>query len=290
VSGEGNGIDRRTFLGLAGAAALSRKPGWLDDLLPVRVTKLGRIGIQLYTVRGAMQKDGVDVTLAKLAKLGFQEVEFAGYYNRSAAQIKDALTANGLTSPSTHVQLSQLTDANFQKLVDDSVTIGHKWINVAFLMPNDRGSADKYKSHADAMLAAQEIAKKSGITIGYHNHDFEFEKLGDTDGYEILLDRTKGSGIQFEMDLYWITKGGQDPLRYFAKWPGRFPLVHIKDMDATPRHYFTEVGKGTVDFKRIFQKAGPAGIRHYFYEQDEVPGSPFDSAKASYDYLRALRY
>ncbi len=286
--------DRRDFLRVLGASAaagaLWPKTAFASgaDLLSASA-KIPRIGVQLYTVRGAMQKDGVDATLAKIAQLGFKEVEFAGYYNRSAEQIRDALKANGLTSPSTHVQLSQIKDANFQKLVDDAVTIGHKWVNVAFLMPPDRGSADKYKSHADAMLAAQEIAKKAGITVGYHNHDFEFEKLGDTDGYEILLDRTKGSGIQFEMDLYWMSVAGKDPIDYWTRFPGRFPMVHVKDNAGKPTNEMRPVGSGTIDWAALFAKRKVAGIQHFYVEHDN-PADPWVSITSSIAYLKKLRF
>ena len=286
--------DRRDFLRVLGASAaagaLWPKTAFASgaDLLSASA-QIPKVGVQLYTVRGAMQKDGVDATLAKIAGLGFKEVEFAGYYNRTAKQIKDTLKANGLTSPSTHVQLSQLTDANFPKLVEDSVTIGHKWINLAFLMPNDRGSADKYKSHADAMLAAQEIAKKSGITIGYHNHDFEFEKLGDTDGYEILLDRTKGSGIQFEMDLYWMSIAGKDPISYWTRFPGRFPMVHVKDNAGPPSNEMRPVGSGTINWATLFEKRKLAGIQHFYVEHDN-PADPWVSLTSSIAYLKKLRF
>lgn len=93
-----------------------------------------------------------------------------------------------------------------------------------------------------------------------------------------------------EMDLYWITKAGADPLSYFRQYLGRFPLVHVKDMDATPQKGFTEVGKGIVDFKRVFGQAKLGGIRHYFVEQDETAGPAIDGTRESYEYLRRLEF
>ena len=248
-----------------------------------------RIGVQLYTVRGAMQKDGVEVTLARLAQLGFREVEFAGYYGRTGAQIRDTLKANGLTSPSTHVSLDQIKSADFPALVETAATIGHKWINLAFLVPNERGSAEKYNAHADALIAAQAIASKSGITIAYHNHDFEFEKLGDTDGYEILLDRTKNTGIQFEMDLYWMSVAGKDPVSYWMRFPGRFPMVHVKDNAGLPSNEMRPVGSGTIKWAALFEKRKVAGIQHFYVEHDN-PADPWASLTSSVAYLKALRF
>lgn len=286
--------DRRDFLRVLGASAVAGAL-WPKtaiasgaDMLSATAS-IPRIGVQLYTVRGAMQKDGVEVTLARLAQLGFREVEFAGYYGRTGAQIRDTLKANGLTSPSTHVSLEQIKSRDFPALVETAATIGHKWINLAFLVPNDRGSAEKYNAHADALIAAQAIASKSGITIAYHNHDFEFEKLGDTDGYEILLDRTKNTGIQFEMDLYWMSVAGKDPVSYWTRFPGRFPMVHVKDNAGPPSNEMRPVGSGTINWAALFEKRKVAGIKHFYVEHDN-PTDPWASLTSSVAYLKALRF
>ena len=286
--------DRRDFLRVLGASAVAGalwpKTARADgaDLLSANAS-IRRIGVQLYTVRDAMQKDGVDATLARIAGLGFREVEFAGYYGRTAEQIRDSLKAHGLTSPSTHVQLSQLQGPDFPKLVDTATTIGHKWINLAFLVPADRGAAEKYNSHADVLIAAQEIAKKSGITIAYHNHDFEFEPLGNTNGYEILLDRTKGSGVQFEMDLYWMSVAGKDPVSYWTRFPGRFPMVHLKDNSGPPANEMRPVGAGTINWVALLEKRRVAGIQHFYVEHDN-PADPWVSLTSSVAYLKKLRF
>ena len=108
--------------------------------------------------------------------------------------------------------------------------------------------------------------------------------------YDLLLAETDPKLVALQLDLYWITKAGHDPLAYFTKWPGRFPMVHVKDMDATPRRFFTPLGRGIIDFARIFKQARQGGIKHYFYEQDEAEGSPFDAASVSYAYLKSLTF
>lgn len=248
-----------------------------------------RIGVQLYTVRGAMEKDGVDATLARIAGLGFREVEFAGYFGRTGAQIRDTLRANGLTSPSTHISLDILKSPAFPQFVDTAATIGHKWINLAWLAPPDRGSAEKYNAHADALLAGQAIARKAGITVGYHNHDFEFDPIGTTDGYEILLDRTRGSGIQFEMDLYWMSVARKDPVAYWTRFPGQFPMVHVKDNAGAPTNEMRSVGQGTINWASLFEKRKLAGIRHFYVEHDN-PVDPWASISSSVEYLKRLRF
>ncbi len=286
--------DRRDFLRVLGASAVAGAL-WPKTALASGADQLSanasirRIGVQLYSVRGAMQKDGVEPTLARIASLGYKEVEFAGYYGRTAAQIRDTLKANGLTSPSTHVSLEQIKSPDFPKLVETAQTIGHKWINLAFLMPNDRGSAEKYNAHADALIAAQAIASQSGITLAYHNHDFEFEKLGNTDGYEILLDRTKGTGVQFEMDLYWMSVAGKDPVSYWTRFPGRFPMVHVKDNAGPPTNEMRSVGQGTINWAALFEQRKLAGIEHFYVEHDNPP-DPWASITTSVAYLKQLRF
>jgi sugar phosphate isomerase/epimerase len=258
------------------------------DLLSTNAS-ISRIGVQLYTVRGAMQRDGVEPTLARIATLGFKEVEFAGYYGRTGAQIRDTLKANGLTSPSTHVSLDQIRSPEFPALVETAATIGHKWINLAWLAPPERGSAEKYNAHADALLAAQAVASKSGITIGYHNHEFEFAPLGNTDGYEILLDRTKGSGIQFEMDLYWMSVAGKDPVAYWRRFPGQFPMVHVKDNAGAPTNEMRPVGQGTINWAELFAQRNVGGVKHFYVEHDN-PTDPWASITGSIAYLKRLRF
>jgi sugar phosphate isomerase/epimerase len=286
--------DRRDFLRSLGATAVagalwpSSALAAGTDLLSANAS-IRRIGVQLYTVRGAMEKDGVEATLARIAQLGFREVEFAGYFGRTGAQIRDTLKANGLTSPSTHISLDQLKGPGFPQLVETAATIGHKWMNLAWLAPPERGSAEKYNAHADALLAGQKIASASGITIGYHNHEFEFDPIGTTDGYEILLDRTKGSGIQFEMDLYWMSVAGKDPVSYWKRFPGQFPMVHVKDSAGVPSNEMRSVGEGTINWAQLFAQRKVAGIQHFYVEHDN-PKDPWASITSSIAYLKRLRF
>src|SRR5262249_62079771 len=126
------------------------------------------------------------------------------------------------------------------------------------------------------------------------NHDFEFAAKDGENGkilpYDLLLASTDRNLVKMELDLYWISKAGQDPLAYLNKHKDRFVLFHVKDMDKTEKRGITEVGHGSIDFKTIFAKAPKGAIKHYFVEQDTCPGSPFDSAKISYDYLKQLEF
>jgi sugar phosphate isomerase/epimerase len=272
---------RRVFLQAAGVATLA-------PLLPLPPDRLDRIGIELYTVRRELARD-LQGTLARVAAIGFREVEFSGYPPETPQALRKLLDQLRLTAPASHIPWQSLT-ADWERTLEQAAIIGQRYVVVASIPENRRGNADDWKRIATSFNRAGETALKHGMRFCYHNHDFEFLPLDGIVPYDLLLAETDPGLVGLELDLYWLTKAGKDPLDYFARWPGRFPVVHVKDMDATPRRFFADVGKGTIDFRRVFRRASQAGIEHYFYEQDETPGDVFASAKASYDYLRALTF
>jgi sugar phosphate isomerase/epimerase len=282
-------MNRRLFLRTVSATAASL---CLAKLSPAASTplkrRLSRIGMQLYMVRRELEKD-FEGTLKRVASLGYGEVEFAGYFNHPPKEVRAVLDRYRLSSPAGHVPLDAL-GGSLDGMIEAAHVIGHKYVLVAWLPPEERKSLDNYKRLADLFNRAGERFKRAGVQFAYHNHDFEFTPLEGRLPYDLLLERMDPDLVKLELDLYWIVKGGADPLKYFAKQPGRFHLLHVKDMDATPQRYFTEVGRGVIDFKTIFAHAWQAGVRHYFVEQDETPGSPFDSLKISMDYLKRLEF
>ncbi|WP_426490805.1 sugar phosphate isomerase/epimerase family protein [Hymenobacter sp. 102] len=259
------------------------------------------IGLQLYTVRDAMQQDAAG-TLARLAKLGYNSVEGATYtgsqkfYGMEPAAFAKLLKQTGLMMPSSHYLLGeqenngQATQGTmlhgWDKAVDDAAQVGIKYMVCAWLTESERGNLDHYKLLAERLNKAGERCKKAGIQMAYHNHDFEFAAQNGKLPYDVLLKETDKNLVQMELDLYWATRAGHDPVELFKKNPGRFPLWHVKDMDKTPQRNFTEVGNGSIDFKRIFAQAKLAGLKYYFVEQDQTPGSPFDSIQQSITYLK----
>jgi sugar phosphate isomerase/epimerase len=139
---------------------------------------------------------------------------------------------------------------------------------------------------AEQLNKAGEGCKRNGIQLCYHNHDFEFVAQENKHPYEVLLNDTDKNLVKMELDLYWVTKAGHDPVTLFNQHPGRFPLWHVKDMDKSAEHSFTEVGNGTINFKNIFKHADKAGLKYFFVEQDKTPGSPFDSITQSISYIK----
>ena len=247
--------------------------------------KLDRIGLQLYTVRHQMEKD-VEGTIARVAATGYREVEFAGYFGKSPRDVRALLDHHGLSSPSSHVSLAP---DQWRAALDAAPVVGHRYLVIAWIPAEERHTLDDYKRWAERLNRAATEAKAAGLQFAYHNHDFEFVPLDGKLPYDVLLTETDPKLVQLEMDLYWMVKGGQDPLAYFARWPGRFPMVHVKDSAGPPDHKMAAVGAGKIDFRKIFAQSDQAGIRHYFVEHDN-PDDPFASIRASYDYLQRLEF
>ncbi|MGN7204059.1 sugar phosphate isomerase/epimerase family protein [Pedobacter sp. SAFR-022] len=255
------------------------------------------VGLQLFTIREAMAKDP-KAALAKVASLGYNAVEGATYtgtqlfYNMSGVEYAKTLKDNGLISPSSHYMLGESMDAKgtitngWEKAVDDAAAIGTKYMVCAYLLDPERGNLDHYKATAEKFNKAAEVCKKAGIQFCYHNHDFEFEAQNGKYPFDVLLENTDKDLVKFELDLYWASRANQDPIKLFNRYPGRFPLWHVKDMDKSTAKNITEVGNGSIDFKRIFAQSKKAGLDYFFVEQDICPGDPFDSISQSISYLK----
>ena len=294
-------MDRRTFLtALSGAAAatmIGRRLAWAKE--PHRIKT---IGIQLYTVRDALKLD-YDGTLAQLAEIGYREVESGAGHDKPPKEMRETLKRHGLTSPSYHVDWKSLGD-DWPKVIEDNKIVGRTYLVNPWIDEAVRDQPDGWKHASDTLNKAGETAKKAGIQFAYHNHWIEFVPLADGKlPYDILLESCDPNYVKMEMDLGWITVGGQDPLKYFARYPGRFCLVHVKDVHEIPdaasvrssrfagenMTILADVGTGVIDWKRIFAHSEQAGIKHYFVEHDN-PKNSLETARVSYQYLEKLRF
>lgn len=278
-------MDRREFVTAMGAAGLTGAGILSSGCAAGASRRLDRIGVQLYTVRSAMQ-ESVERTLEQVAAIGYKEVEFAGYFDRTPQQIRAALDQNGLSAPAAHLPLESF-EADWEATVAAAATVGHHYLILPALPTTDRTGLDAYRSFAERFNQFGERANAAGLAFGYHNHDFEFARQDGQLPYDILLEQTDPVLVTFEMDLFWITKAGSDPSAYFRGHPGRFHLVHVKDMSADGS--MVDVGAGKINFAALFALSDQAGIRHYIVEHDD-PSAPFESIAASYRYLHALRY
>ena len=285
-------IKRRDFLINSGLAlgALAIAPSLAFN------TKKKNVGLQLYSLRESFPKD-VKGVLEQVAKAGFSEVETYGYsvkngfFGTSVKEFKTILSNNGLKNPSGHYDLgSLLKDGNIETLkstIEAANFLGNKYITIPWIDESIRKSADDYKKIAESMNKAAVICKESGMRLAYHNHAFEFTTFGDTNGYEILLNETDKKLVDFELDLYWAERSGNDPLHLFKKYPGRFSMWHVKDMDKKNKDWNTEIGNGTIDFKDIFAEAKLSGMKHFFIEHEtNYNPNPIESVAESCAYVK----
>lgn len=261
--------------------------GSLPMLLPRDAFGLGRrlqpVGVQLYTVRDLMKAD-FEGTLAAVAKVGYKEVEFAGYFGRTPDQVRAALKAAGLSAPSAHVPLPA-GNSEWSGTIETAADIGLKYLVIPSVPKEKRTTLADWQQLAKRFNELGEATRKHGIRFAYHNHEYEFVLTGNRIPYDVLLEETNRDLVEFELDIFWIRRGGQDPLAYLKKWKGRFPLVHVKDM--TLDGEMVDVGAGTLDWQAIYAARKEAGIKHWFVEHDE-PADPMGSLRSSYEYMRRL--
>jgi sugar phosphate isomerase/epimerase len=293
-------MNRRTFLQTAttvtAATLLSHRIGWAAE-----ERKIDNLGVQLYTVRKQMKHD-FEGTLARVAAIGYKEVEFAGYFHHSPQDVRSILDRLDLVSPGAHVAYNTLDD-KWPLQIESAKILGQNYIVCPWIPEKLRKHPDIWQRAAETFNRAGEASKKAGIQFAYHNHWFEFLPVNGKLPYDVLLEACDPDLVKMELDLCWIVVGGGDPLKYFDRYPGRFPLVHVKDMKRLPKvseaggqnfgdklkDDMTEVGSGLIDWKRIFAQSQKAGIKHYIVEHDK-PAAPFDSIKTSYEYLKQLRW
>jgi sugar phosphate isomerase/epimerase len=278
---------RREFigtLGLAGVGAALLACTKTNGQATTTAVAPMPFGIQLYTLRSLLERD-FDGTLARVAEIGYREVEFAGYYNRTPAQIREVLQRSGLTAPSAHIPLPA-TDDDWKRALDGAAIIGHQWAVVPWLDEKQRKDLPRL---AERLNHLGTLTRAAGLRQGYHNHDFEFapSPAGGT-LLDAMISGTDPALVDFEMDVYWVTKAGSDPLALMAKYPGRFPLLHLKDATAAPERRMVDVGSGSIDFTTIIRTARAHDLKHVFVEHDQ-PADPLASARASFAHLSSLK-
>jgi sugar phosphate isomerase/epimerase len=275
-------LSRRKMLGSSVALGLSTLIA--PTIAPAATGPQKQVpGIQLYTVRASMATD-VPGTLRAIAGIGYKEVEFAGYGDHSPQQVLGLLDDLELKSPSSHVNAVIIRD-DPMSLIEMATAIGNDYLTVAGLNPDDRQSLDDYKRWSETFNHAGEVCRENGVRLAYHNHDFEFLSIDGQLPFDILLSETDPALVDFELDMFWVRKAGQDIVNILNRAPGRFTMAHIKDMDEQGN--MVDVGTGVMDFESILGNEAAIGLRHLFVEHDE-PSDPFKSAAISYPALASI--
>jgi len=296
--------DRREFLKISAAGTLgvvalgtyACKQGAKKAVVEEVVKSAQQtVGVQLYSIRDAMAADTLG-SLKKVADMGYKYVELAGYadgkfYGMEPKEFKKAVNDLGMEVISSHtmVEAEGITMENAQKMADDHALLDAKYCVQPWVNEPDR-NVESYKKMIADWNKVGEIMKNVGLQFGYHNHNFEFKPVdGMVPYYDIFLKEMDADLITMELDLYWATKAGQDPVEMFKKYPGRFQLLHFKDAGQKMDPYYdvikddiTSVGAGTIDFKRIYDARETAGMKYMFVEDDnQGNGKPFEGIKTS---------
>ena len=276
---------RRQFLSNTGILAIGSTvlPSFLAEN-----KKVSNVGIQLYTFRKEMLEDARG-TLKQLAALGIKQIESARsakghYYGLKPKEIKQICSDLGMTLRSGHVHL----DDKWEQTLNEAAEAGQEYV-ICSTMPTNGQTIDNYKKVAAAFNKAGEECKSKNLKFGYHNHEYEFEQQDGQIFYDVLLNNTQANLVHMELDLGWVVASGKNPLDYFNKFPGRFPLWHLKDMDLTKKQS-TEFGKGGLDIKLMLKNSGKSGMKYFFVEQEEYASTPLESMQHNMSYLKKLEY
>lgn len=261
------------------------------------------LGVQLYTVRGTLMKESEKV-IKTIAQIGYKEIEGAG--RKDLITLLPLIQQNGMKAVSCHVEVPLITGdweiygmqkVELPEAIESVKKAGVRYFTMAYINPKARGNSDFYKKTADQMNHVAQECHKAGLQFVYHNHAFEFGGKPGERPIDIFKERLDKKLVQLELDLFWVSVAGHNPLDIMKEWKGRIALLHLKDKakdhpvqftEQVDRSAFKEVGSGSLDFAAILKAAPGTGVKHFFVEQDQTPGDPLDSLKKSFDYLSKL--
>jgi sugar phosphate isomerase/epimerase len=285
-----NILSRRDWMKTAAAFAAAAGSG--------RAATLPVIGVQLYTVREIVLKDPAR-TLNALDAIGYREAEVSA---TGLDKIWADLKQTRLKPVSAHLDAELFRPENKEKFttaVADLKSKGFSYAVYPFFPVAQRHGEESFKELAETLNQAGTECKKAGLKLCYHNHAFEYQRFGSKTGLEIMMDALDKNTVGLELDVFWASVGGHDPVELLKQYSGRVDLLHVKDKaqetpvqfnERVPKTAFKEAGKGMLDWPAILRAAKAARVRHYFVEQDQTPGDPIDSLRTSFEYLRKLTF
>ncbi|MGC8548150.1 MAG: sugar phosphate isomerase/epimerase family protein [Acidobacteriaceae bacterium] len=297
---------RRSFLKIGFAAAACAASSGPAHALASRPWP---IGLQLFTVRNQLPKDFAG-TLAKVAAIGYAQVEAAGFFGHAAAQVKRMMQQAGLKCVSAHYPLPNLLKATPQT-IDYAKTLGLSYLvcsspwsahpekllqypGGAWVGMQHAMTLDDWKWSGEQMQRIGEQCHRAGIQLAYHTHTMAFEKHGDTDGFHTLLVNTTTEMVALELDCGWAVAAGQNPVELLHMYPKRIQMLHVKDMKKMPpgtppwKYIPTELGRGTIDYKPILDAAVHTSVKHVFVEQDDIDVPIWEALRIDYRYMNRI--
>ncbi|MCA0970493.1 sugar phosphate isomerase/epimerase [Halobacillus litoralis] len=242
------------------------------------------VAVQMFTLRNESKED-FKGTLQRVSEIGFEGVEFAGYGGMDAQQLRETIDSLGLKAASSHIPLDSIEN-ELDQVIHDQQILGSKHIVCPFL-PVERRSKEEYYKLVDVLNHAGRKCQEEGISLSYHNHDFELTDLIDgRKPLEILLQETNPDWVKAEFDIYWLTKAGESPEEWLNQYRGRTPLVHLKDMTTDEEKFFAELGTGGVQLDQVLSLGEQNAVEWWIVEQDQSRKTPFESIQQSFEYLK----
>lgn len=284
-------LSKRNFIKTAAFAALALC-GSNATLFAAPNRTIKQLGLILGVVEKEMKADW-EATLEKIAAIGYSYIEYGGMYGNTPVVFKKKLKELGLRSVAGGSGMAKMLDKNeLQKLIEEALELEKKYL-VCYWPWMDSGNNKKEEDFVQCAANLNQIGEqcqKAGIGFAMHNHDKEFVQVNDSKtGYDILIEQTNPASVGMELDVYWATFAGASPVALLNAHPGRFPLLHLKDMEKKAPKLYTCPGNGCIDFGGIFKAAKKAGVKYYNVEIDEHP-QPMECITSSYKYLKSLQY
>ncbi|MES2305006.1 MAG: sugar phosphate isomerase/epimerase [Gemmatimonadota bacterium] len=279
---------RRDFVAASAAALLPLKrvaplPRALEG---PQDRQLGDIGLATITIAKGMTTDPA-ATLKAVAAIGYATIGLSQLYGRDAPEMRTMIEAAGLRCPVLHCTWADIDSAPMTVVLERAMMLGATYLYVPSVPAELWRKVGGIDRLAGRFNVSAEVAAKVGITLGFHNHADEFALVDGEPAIGRFLSRTEPKRVVVELDCYWVTRAGHDPVAWMNRWPGRIRALHVKDM--APGGAFADVGAGVIDWRRIFRERKRAGVEHVLVEHDS-PRDELATAKASFEYLRALRF
>jgi sugar phosphate isomerase/epimerase len=284
-------MDRRTFLTSIGLAAAATQLGCASTGQSAAGSRrLRRVGIQLYTLRDDARRD-LERTLGDIAAAGYNDVEMLGGMNNfgmAPEKVRAILDRNGLRAPSTHVGGAAFD--NLDRSLADAATLGHQYLILASLPGGPNVTLDDYRRWADRLNESARRSQSAGVHVGFHNHATDFKLIDGTVPYDVLMERTDPVLVRHQLDTGNLAMAGRDPLEYMRRFGPRYWSFHIKDVAQLSATSDVELGKGIIDFRRLMGMIDNIDNKHLFVEQETYPGTPLESARRDYTYIKTLAF
>jgi sugar phosphate isomerase/epimerase len=283
-------LSRRHFLtttagaiaaaGMMGAGCMKEK----ESTTKAATSRVIPVGLQLYSVRKDCEKD-LPGTVAKVAKMGYQGVEFAGYYNYSAKDLRKMLDDNGLVCCGTHTAWETLADDKLADTIAFNKTIGNKYLICPWLKPDEANARQQWLTYAKRFGELAEKVKPHGMQVGYHNHAHDFAPVDGTTGWDLLASNTPRDVIM-QFDTGNALDGGGDPLVYLKRYPGRATTIHIKEYSKTNKNAL--IGEGDINWAEVLRLCRSGGTKWYIIEEEKEAYPPLEGVDLSLKNFRKL--